>query len=62
MGCSIDFSSVPVVCDICDNKPRIGENGNWYVGETDTEVKAQGPAGEQGAEGPAGPQIGRAHV
>lgn len=25
--------------------PHIGENGNWYLGEEDTGVKAQGPAG-----------------
>lgn len=59
MGCSITF---PVDCDGSDNKPYIGENGNWYVGDTDTGVQAQGPEGpagpqgETGAQGPAGPQ------
>ncbi|MDR2889899.1 MAG: collagen-like protein [Lachnospiraceae bacterium] len=33
--------------------PVIGENGNWFVGNDDTEVKA---AGEQGVPGPQGPQ------
>lgn len=28
--------------------PTIGENGNWFVGTTDTGVKAQGPAGPGG--------------
>ena len=28
--------------------PHIGANGNWYVGETDTGVHAQGDAGEDG--------------
>lgn len=29
--------------------PHIGENGNWFIGETDTGVAAQGPPGEAGA-------------
>lgn len=33
--------------------PVIGENGNWYIGNEDTEVRA---TGEQGIAGPAGPQ------
>lgn len=28
--------------------PHIGANGNWYIGETDTGVHAQGDAGEDG--------------
>ena len=28
--------------------PFIGENGNWWIGETDTEVKAEGTPGEDG--------------
>ena len=45
--------------------PTIGENGNWYLGETDTgkpskgEQGPQGPKGDQGEQGPqgeAGPQ------
>ena len=31
--------------------PRIGENGNWYVGDTDLGVKAQGAQGESGTNG-----------
>lgn len=50
MGCSINFPPLPVTCDGCENKPHIGENGNWYVGNMDTGVKAQGPPG-QDAEG-----------
>ncbi len=34
--------------------PHIGENGNWYVGTTDTGVKAQGAPGKDGAPGAAG--------
>lgn len=29
--------------------PHIGDNGNWYIGDTDTGVKAQGEPGEPGA-------------
>lgn len=41
--------------------PHIGDNGNWYLGDTDTgkpsrgETGAQGPKGDTGAQGPAGP-------
>ncbi|MGN0818698.1 MAG: InlB B-repeat-containing protein, partial [Candidatus Coproplasma sp.] len=34
--------------------PHIGENGNWYIGETDTGVKAVGTDGATGATGAAG--------
>ena len=42
--------------------PTIGENGNWYLGDSDTgkpsrgEPGPQGPKGEKGDTGPAGPQ------
>lgn len=35
--------------------PHIGENGNWWLGETDTGVLAKGPAGERGPSGEPGP-------
>ena len=35
--------------------PFIGDNGNWYVGQTDTGVPATGPAGPSGEQGPVGP-------
>ena len=28
--------------------PSIGENGNWWIGDKDTGVAAQGPKGEDG--------------
>lgn len=34
--------------------PHIGANGNWYVGTTNTGVKAQGPKGDTGSQGPKG--------
>ncbi|TCL60407.1 collagen triple helix repeat protein [Kineothrix alysoides] len=36
--------------------PVIGENGNWYVGNDDTGVKAEGFDGKDGEVGPVGPQ------
>ena len=36
--------------------PHVGENGNWWIGETDTGVAAQGPQGEQGEQGEQGQQ------
>ena len=39
--------------------PHIGSNGNWYIGDTDTGIKAQGeqgPKGDTGATGATGPQ------
>jgi len=38
--------------------PYVGSNGNWFVGDTDTGVRAQGdtgPTGPQGDTGPTGP-------
>ena len=36
--------------------PYIGENGNWWVGEEDTGIQAQGPQGPKGEQGIQGPQ------
>ena len=36
------------------NTPFIGENGNWWIGETDTGVKAAGVDGEKGDKGDKG--------
>lgn len=40
--------------DLESIKPSIGENGNWYLGEKDTDVPAQGPKGEKGDKGDKG--------
>ena len=34
----------------------IGENGNWWNGDEDLGIVAQGPRGEQGIQGERGPQ------
>ena len=31
--------------------PYIGENGNWWLGDTDLGLSAQGPKGDQGESG-----------
>lgn len=36
--------------------PYIGANGNWYIGTTDTRIKATGPQGPQGIQGEQGTQ------
>ena len=36
--------------------PTIGENGNWFIGETDTGVPATGPKGDTGNTGATGPK------
>ena len=36
------------------NTPFIGENGNWWIGETDTGVKAAGVDGDKGDKGDIG--------
>lgn len=35
--------------------PTIGENGNWYLGDTDTGKPSRGAAGAQGPQGEPGP-------
>lgn len=50
--------------------PHIGDNGNWFIGETDTDVKAAGTDGEDGAsyllysrvvEDPQTPYVGKSY-
>ena len=36
--------------------PHIGDNGNWYIGPTDTGKPSRGAQGAKGDTGPAGPQ------
>lgn len=36
--------------------PSIGENGNWFIGDQDTGIAAQGPTGEAGSKGDPGEQ------
>ena len=36
--------------------PHIGNNGNWFIGDTDTGMPSRGEAGPKGDPGPEGPQ------
>lgn len=36
------------------NTPYVGENGNWFIGGTDTNIPAMGPDGKDGADGKDG--------
>lgn len=54
MGCLLLSSCASIL-----PTPHIGENGNWWVGDQDQGVAAQGPQGEigpQGETGEVGPQ------
>lgn len=46
---AVDMAGADVVT------PTIGENGNWYLGETDTGKPSRGDKGEQGPQGERGP-------
>ena len=61
------FFNWPMPCTPCRNgrdgrdgtdgvTPTIGENGNWWIGEIDTRVPAQGRDGASGPPGAQGPQ------
>ena len=45
-----DGNKMPVTGEKGDDgkTPRIGDNGNWWIGSTDTGVKAQGNTGDNG--------------
>ena len=45
---NIDTSDKSVNVPIQDYTPTIGENGNWFIGGNDTNVKAKGEKGEDG--------------
>lgn len=42
--------------------PVIGANGNWYIGNVDTGVKAKGEQGEPGPEGVQGLKGGQGEI
>ena len=61
---SVDGAAIATVEDGADGKPgaagadgitpHIGENGNWYLGETDTGKPSRGAKGDKGNPGAAG--------
>jgi hypothetical protein len=48
---SIFMMSVIFMTGCSNNTPYIGKNGNWWVGESDTGVPAQGEKGDKGDTG-----------
>ena len=56
-GLPLSLKGTPGTPGANGQTPRIGENGNWYVGDTDLGVKAQGAQGESGTNGLT-PRIG----
>ena len=54
---SLDLKGLPGRDGQPGTTPRIGDNGNWWVGNTDLGVKAQGAQGQKGQDG-ATPRIG----
>ena len=42
--------------------PHIGENGNWFIGDQDTGIKAQGAKGDKGDTGATGVGIAKAEI
>ena len=56
-GMPINLKGIPGKAGSNGVTPHIGSNGNWFVGETDTQVKAQGTPGIQGVPG-ISPHIG----
>ncbi len=57
-GCAITISSIAISNNAVETPdpfiPYIGENGNWWVGKTDTGVAAQGETGAKGDKGDTG--------
>ena len=54
---SLDLKGLPGRDGQPGTTPRIGDNGNWWVGNTDLGVKAQGAQGQKGQDGTT-PRIG----
>ena len=50
-GPSLDLKGLPGRDGQNGTAPRIGDNGNWWVGDTDLNVKAQGAPGQKGQDG-----------
>ena len=54
---AVVLSGTLVACNAANSKvdsPYIGENGNWWVGTTDSGIKAAGEPGSDGAQGEKG--------
>lgn len=55
-GTSYDITAPKGADGAAGITPHIGDNGNWYLGTTDTGKPSHGETGLQGPAGPVGPQ------
>lgn len=55
-GTSYDITAPKGAAGAAGITPHIGDNGNWYLGTTDTGKPSRGETGLQGPVGPQGPQ------
>lgn len=55
-GTSYDITAPKGADGAAGITPHIGDNGNWYLGTTDTGKPSRGETGLQGPAGPVGPQ------
>lgn len=55
-GTSYDITAPKGAAGAAGVTPHIGDNGNWYLGTTDTGKPSRGETGLQGPVGPVGPQ------
>lgn len=55
-GTSYDITAPKGAAGADGVTPHIGDNGNWYLGTTDTGKPSRGETGLQGPVGPVGPQ------
>lgn len=55
-GTSYDITAPKGAAGADGITPHIGDNGNWYLGTTDTGKPSRGETGLQGPVGPVGPQ------
>lgn len=55
-GTSYDITAPKGAAGAAGITPHIGDNGNWYLGTTDTGNPSRGETGLQGPVGPVGPQ------
>lgn len=56
-GYTIETGAVAIPAGPSGTTPHIGSNGNWFIGDTDTGIHAQGPQGATGEDGTT-PHIG----
>ena len=49
-----NFAPINTIKGEDGHTPHIGDNGNWWIGDTDTEIRAEGKDGKDGDDGKDG--------